>query len=231
VTEGLDGKRIGVLSSLTGYHEGVDAAFEEALLELAEGGAILVEDLAFDIPEDFWGKSYDVLLFEFKDGLNAYLGDLPDSGLSQLTLASLIEFNEENAETELKWFGQDIFEKAEAKGSLDDPAYVEARDFVQRTTREQIDALLEDHDLDLLVAPTGGPAWVIDRVTGDRFLGGSSSFPAIAGYPHITVPMGSVHGLPVGLSFIGTRLSEPRLIEAAHAYERRSTHLLRPELP
>ena len=227
---GLAGKRVGVLRSLTGYHEGVDAVFEKALEDMSAQGALLVDDLAFETPDGFWARSYDVLLYEFKDGLNAYLATLPDPELSQLTLEALIAFNEDNAERELKWFGQEIFELAQAKGPLDDPEYLEAREFVQGTTRAAIDGLLEEHELDLLVAPTGGPAWSIDRVTGDRFLGGASSFPAIAGYPHITVPMGQVHGLPLGLSFIGTRLSEPLLIEAAHAYEQGRERLEAPRL-
>ena len=119
----------------------------------------------------------------------------------------------------MPWFGQEIFLKSQATGGLDDEAYLEALALTVDSSRSGIDTLLTEHDLDALVAPTGSAAWTIDLVNGDHFLGGSSSFPARAGYPNITVPMGMVHGLPVGISFIGTALSEPTLVEIASAYE------------
>jgi amidase len=219
---GLQGKRIGVVRSLAGFHEGVDAAFDRALRDLGAAGAVIVDDLAFPpYPEDFQQAAYDVLLHEFKHDLNAYLAGLPGPA-GQLTLGGLIRFNEAEAEREMKWFQQEIFIKAQATAGLDAAPYVEASQQVRAFSRAAIDDLLEQHDLDLLVSPSNTPAWKIDLVVGDRWLGSSSSMPARAGYPHVTVPMGFVHGLPVGLSFYSGAFSEPTLIEAAYAYEQTS---------
>lgn len=220
--DGLRGKRIGVVRSLAGFHEGVDRNFERALADLATAGAELVDDLAFpDPPEDFGKDSYDLLLYEFKHGLNRYLASLPGPE-GQLTLRKLIEFNRAYAEVEMKWFRQEVFLAAQAKDGLASKRYQQVWERVRSFSRSGIDTLLAEHGLDLLVSPSNTPAWKIDRVVGDHSLGGSSSFPARAGYPHITVPMGFVHGLPVGLSFYGTAFSEPVLIEAAYAYEQAS---------
>jgi Asp-tRNA(Asn)/Glu-tRNA(Gln) amidotransferase A subunit family amidase len=223
--EGLQGKRIGVLRSETGYHEGVDRLFEAALGDLVDAGAELVDDLAFDPPPGFNAATYELLLYEFKHDLNAYLASLPDEQLSTLTLADLIAFNREHADAELRWFQQEIFEKAEAKGPLTDEAYVEARALILEATRERgIDRLVAEHELDLLVAPSGSAGWSIDLINGDHFLGSCSTYPAVAGYPHVTVPMGRLHDLPVGLSFIAPAKGEPTLIEAAYAYEQATRH-------
>lgn len=221
-TNGLRGKRVGVVRSLAGFHEGVDEQFNQAIAELSAAGAELVDGLAFpDYPEDLGQASYDVLLYEFKHDLNEYLRTLPGPQ-GQLTLDKLIEFNREHAGQEMKWFQQEIFIKAQATTGLDSATYLEALARVQSFSRESIDKLLKEHDLDLLISPSNTPAWSIDLVVGDHFLGGSSSFPARAGYPHITVPMGFVHGLPVGLSFYGTAFSELVLIEAAFGFEKAS---------
>jgi amidase len=127
----------------------------------------------------------------------------------------------------MRWFGQEIFATSQSKGSLDDQAYRDALALSRGSSRIEIDRLLAENELDALVAPTGSAAWAIDLVNGDHFLGGSSGFPARAGYPNITVPMGAVHGLPVGISFIGTALAEPILIEIASGYEH-ATHRRRP---
>ena len=222
--DGLKGKRIGVVRSNTGFHDKVDALFERALSDLRAAGATLVDDLEFTSPDDLGQAAYDVLLYEFKHDLNAYLAGLPGADrLPATTLEELIAFNVKHADAEMPWFGQDIFLKSQAKGSLADPAYLDALELTVDASRSGIDTLLTEHDLDALVAPTGSAAWKIDLVNGDHFLGGSSSFPARAGYPNITVPMGTVHELPVGISFIGTALSEPTLIEIASAYEH-ATH-------
>jgi amidase len=222
--EGLRGKRIGVVRSLAGFHEGVDARFDQAIADLRDAGAEIVDGLSF--PEEPTGLSqaaYEVLLYEFKHDLNAYLAGLPGAA-GQLRLQDLIGFNLQHAEAELKWFQQEVFLEAQRRGGLDSAEYAEALALTQNYSRGAIDALLHGNGLDLLVSPTDGPAWVIDLVVGDRFLGGSSSVPARAGYPHITVPMGFVHGLPVGLSFYGAAFSEETLIEAAYAYEQATRH-------
>jgi amidase len=226
-SSGLKGKRIGVVRSLAGFHEGVDEVFDRAVEDLMAAGAEIVDDLSFPAnPEKLSADAYDVLLYEFKHDLNNYLAGLPGPAAS-LSLQDLIDFNRENAERELKWFQQEIFEKAQAKGGLDTPAYREALERVQSFSRSAIDDLLQEQELDLLVSPSNTPAWAIDLVVGDRWLGSSSSMPARAGYPHITVPMGFVHDLPVGLSFYSTAFSELVLIEAAYAYEQ-ATRRARP---
>lgn len=217
---GLAGKRIGVLRSSAGFHSEVDALLEQAIADMREAGAEIVDELEWQSPDGFSQAAYDVLLYEFKHDLNAYLASLPDATLSALTLADLIEFNREHAEREMPWFGQEIFEQSQAKGPLTDEAYQKALALAQKATRaDGIDKLLAEHDLDALIAPTGSAAWTIDRVNGDHFIGGSSSLAAISGYPNITVPMGQVHGLPVGLSMFGGKFSEPVLIEIAAGFE------------
>ena len=220
--DGLRGKRIGVVRSLAGFHEGVDAALNRAIQDLAAQGAELVDDLAFpEYADGFQGQAYDLLLYEFKNDLNAWLAGLPGQE-SRLDLAALIEFNRANADREMKWFQQEIFLKSQEKGGLDSDEYLAVLETVQTFSRDAIDNLLEKHGLDLLVSPSNTPAWMIDPVVGDNWLGSSSSMPARSGYPHVTVPMGFVHGLPVGLSFYSTAFSEPVLIAAAHAYEQAS---------
>ncbi len=230
--EGLNGKRIGVLRSSAGFHSEVDELLAAAITAMDQAGAEIVDDLEWESPEGFGGNAYDVLLYEFKNDLNAYLGDLPDAELSAMTLADLIEFNRDHADEEMPWFGQEIFIDAEEKGPLTDEAYLEALEAVQQATRaDGIDRLLAEHDLDALIAPTGSPAWTIDRVNGDHFIGGSSSLAAISGYPNITVSMGQVHGLPVGLSIFGARFSEPVLIEIASGFERAAGGFRPPQSP
>lgn len=219
-TDGLAGKRIGVLRSSAGFHSEVDALLGKAIESMRAAGAEVVDGIEWKTPESFGRQSYEVLLYEFKHDLNAYLAGLPDAQLSSLNLAGLIEFNRSESEREMPWFGQEIFEQSQSKGPLSDEAYREALANVQRATRaEGIDALLKEHQLDALIAPTGSAAWTIDLVNGDHFIGGSSSLAAISGYPNITVPMGQIHGLPVGLSIFGTAWSEPVLIEIASGLE------------
>jgi len=219
-SDGLAGKRIGVLRSSAGFHSEVDRLLEAAIAGLRNGGAEIVDGLAWKAPDGFRAQSYDVLLYEFKHGLNAYLAGLPDPALSRLDLAALIAFNQQNAERSMPWFGQEIFLKSQAKGPLTDEAYSSALRAVQQATRaDGIDALLAEHRLDALIAPTGSAAWSIDLVNGDHFIGGSSTLAAISGYPNLTLPMGQVHGLPVGLSIFGAAWSEPVLIEIASGFE------------
>jgi len=167
-----------------------------------------------------------VLLYDFKHDLNAYLAARNDPDVR--TLADVIAFNEANADQELRWFGQELFLMAQEKGELTDPEYIEALETNHRLGRtEGIDAVLQAHQLDAIVAPTGSPAWPTDLVNGDHFLGASSSPAAIAGYPLISVPLGFAFGLPVGITFMGTAWSEPTLIRLAYAFEQ-ATKVRRP---
>ncbi|MFN2329555.1 MAG: amidase [Chromatocurvus sp.] len=218
--EGLKGKRVGVLRSSAGFHSEVDELFNAAIISMREGGATIIDNIEWQAPDGHSRQAYEVLLYEFKHDLNAYLSGLPDDRLSAMTLADLIDFNRDNAGTEMPWFDQEIFEAANARGPLSDETYVTALAAVQRATREAgIDKLLAEHNLDALIAPSGAPAWTIDLINGDHFIGGSSSLAARSGYPNITVPMGQVHGMPVGLSIFGSRFSEPVLIEIASGFE------------
>lgn len=222
VPEGLKGTRLGVLRNLVGQHPGVDAVLEPALARLRALGASLVDvelrTSAYDAAE------LEVLLFEFKAGLEAYL---QGRGGAHRTLADLMAFNRKVGARELGPFGQELFEMAQAKGPLSDPAYLKALEACRRGARaEGIDAALAKAGVDALVGPTGAPAWLIDPVNGDAPGFGASTAPAVAGYPHLTVPMGFTHGLPVGLSFIGPAWSEGLLLRFGHAFEQ-ATHAVR----
>ncbi len=221
---GLQGARIGVARSLAGFDPNVDALFEAALDELKRGGAELADPV--EVPgDDAYGEAeLTVLLYEFKTDLNAYLANL-GAGARVRSLADLIRFNEENREREMPFFGQELFVQAEAKGTLASAEYRKARRKCLDVVRKRgLDAALSKHRLDAIVAPTGGPAWVTDPVNGDHFGGGSSSLAAVAGYPNLTVPMGFVQHLPVGISFFGAAWSEPVLLRLGYAYEQATQH-------
>ena len=216
--QALQGARIGVLRKATGYHPGVDAEFERALATLRAAGAELVDvEIATD---GTWRQAeYAVLLHEFRDGIGRYLAG---SGAPVASLEALIAFNRSQAAAEMPWFGQEILEMAQAVGPINAPAYLEARVNARRLAgAEGIDATLTANRLVALVAPTTGPAWVTDPVNGDHFAGAGYGAAAVAGTPSITVPMGHVHGLPVGLVLLGPAWSEARLIGFAHAFEQR----------
>lgn len=221
--DGLKNARIGIASDFLGFSAEVDKLMVQAIQILKDGGATIVEDLKFENKEE-WGKlEWQVLISEFKADLNTYLKTR--TGLNVQSLADLIEFNKANADTELKWFGQEIFEEAEKTKGMNDPEYKNALAKVKEMTQQKgIDKLMDEHKLDALIAPTNGPSWTIDLVNGDHFGGGSSEAAAIAGYPAITVPAGFVHGLPVGISFFGKAWSEPTLIKLAYAYEQATKH-------
>ncbi len=217
--DGLRGLRIGVLrESMIGQPE-TDAVFERALTTLAARGAVLVDPVAIPNLDKLGAHEIEVLLAEFKAGLAAYLRAFAPGAPVQ-TLADVIAFNERHAARAMPFFGQELFLRAEKTGGLADPKYLAARDAARRLSREEgIDAVLKAHKLDALVAPTRGPAWLTDLIHGDRYGRGFSTPAAVAGYPHITLPMGQVAGLPVNISFAGPAWSEPLLIRIAYAFE------------
>jgi amidase len=217
----LAGKRIGVLRKSAGEHPGVNRLFDRALADLRNAGAVLVE-LDYEEPREMGRAELAVLLYELREDLGAYLRGLPGNPPVR-SLTDVITFNKTHADTELRWFGQDLFETAEK--ATDRKAYEKARaDSLRLAGAEGIDKLLKADKLDFLVAPTAGPAWPIDLVTGDHFLGiGAGSLAAIAGYPHLSVPMGAVEGLPVGLSLMGAKWDDHRILQAGAAYERART--------
>jgi amidase len=225
--DSLRGRRIGVMRFATGF--GTDAAFETALELLKKQGAILVDIDKFE-GRDAIGKDENlVLLTELKADLDAYLATTPPSVASR-TLADLIAFNKAHAAEELALFGQDTFEKAETMKGLDDPEYRKARErSFAAAGPNGIDRLLREHDLVALVGPTMPPAWPIDAVNGDQISGGGAGgLAAVAGYPHLTVPMGVVKGLPVGLSFIGPKWSDGTILSLGYAYEQASHMIATP---
>ncbi len=219
---GLRDARIGVARQFLGFHDAVDRLVEDAVDAMREAGAVIVDPVELGTGAGRGGLQMaetEVLFYEFKAGLNAYLARR-GPGAEVRSLAELIAFNERNAETEMPYFGQERFIAAEAKGPLSEPAYLAALAASRRLSRaEGIDRTMDEHRLDAIVGPTGGPAWVTDLVNGDHFGGGSSGYPAAAGYPNVTVPAGAVHGLPVGVSFFGRAWSEPTLIRVAYAFE------------
>ena len=217
--DALRGVRIGVVRKLAGFNPDVDKFFEQSIAALKAAGAVIVDPV--ELPNH--GKYDDdenlVLQYEFKADLNAYLARLP-ARVRTRNLADLIAFNKEKSVQEMPWFAQEIFEKSQARGTLDDQVYKAALANSKRLAGpEGIDAALSKDQLDVLIAPTGGPAWLTDLVTGDHYGGGSSSPAAVSGYPAITVPMGFVHELPVGLTFFGAAWSEAKLIGYAYAFE------------
>lgn len=221
--EGLRGARIGVARNLFGFHERVDRALESALDTMRRQGAVLVDPVELRLPPEGEKLELEVLLYELKADLNAYLATLAP-GVAVRSLEDVIRFNEENRDREMPYFGQELFLQAQEKGPLTEETYRRALATTRRFARQEgIDAVMDAHQLDAIAAPTGGPAWTTDLVNGDHFGGGSSSAAAIAGYPNITVPAGEVFGLPIGLSFFGRAWSEPTLIRIAYAFEQATT--------
>lgn len=220
----LRGKRIGVLRQAMGYHPGVDAATEAAIATMKAAGAdvVDVEVSAYDKWND---AEYQVLLYEFKDGLNAYLAH---ANAAPASLEALIAWNSAHAAEAMPLFGQEILVQAQAKGPLTDKAYIEARDKARAMAgRDGLLAALDKHKLDAIVAPSMSPAWITDAVLGDHFVGAGYGMAAVAGTPSITVPSGNVSELPLGLTFMGRAYSEPQLIGLAYAFEQ-ATHARKP---
>jgi len=226
---GLKGARIGVARNFFGFNGQVDRLMDEALRAMREAGAVLVDPANLSTPKQLDDAEQEVLLYEFKAGLNAYLAGLGPEAPAK-SLAALIAFNDQHRDREMPFFGQELFLQAQAKGRLTDPAYAQALATCRRLARaEGIDSVLRKHRLTAIVAPTGGPAWVTDLLNGDHFTGGSSSLPAVAGYPAITVPAGFVSGLPVGITFMGVARGEWSLIKLAYAFERTTKLRRKPE--
>ncbi len=225
--DGLMGKRIGVIKNSGGFSARVDNLMKQAISDIRAQGAVVIE---VEAPRGsaYDDASYEVMLYEFKDGLNNYFkglgNDVPVKNISEL-----IEFNKSD-KIELRYFDQAILEQADKKGDLSSPDYKKSLEKMHKATREKgIDSLMNSNDLAALIAPTGSPAWKTDLLLGDHYIGGSSSLAAISGYPAISVPMGFVENLPVGITFFGRVWSEPVLIEIAYSYEQATKHRKAPK--
>jgi amidase len=222
--KGLEGARIGVpRKGLYGQSAPADRLVEAAIADMKRLGAVIVDPADVETVGTFEKDEFDVLLYEFKADLNTYLAALP--GARARSLKDLIEFNEKNRAREMPYFGQEIFEMAEKKGPLTEKAYRKALENDLANSRKNgIDKTMDKYKLDALVAPTSAPPSLIDLVNGDYGVNGSSTIPAVAGYPDISVPAGYYLGLPVGISFFGRAWTEPTLIRIAYAYEQATKH-------
>jgi amidase len=220
--EGLRGKRIGIIRNSGGYSDRVDTLMKQAIDFMRSQGAELIE-VEQPASREYNDAEFEVLLYEFKDGLNRYFKGLGEDAPVK-NLSELIEFNK-NDSIELRYFNQKILEMADKKGDLTSADYRRSLHKMLKATREDgIDRMMNSNSLDALIAPTGSPSWKTDLILGDHFIGGSSSLAAIAGYPAITVPMGFIENLPVGITFFGRAWSEPLLIEIAFSYEQGTKH-------
>jgi amidase len=227
----LEGARIGVWRQYygAGSDPRVEAIFDAAIARLGELGAEVVDPIGLEIPAGVREAEYEVLLYEFRDGLNRYLGNAGMEG-DRGSLAALIRYNELRADETMPWFGQEIFEQAGSRGPLTDEAYLAARENSGPALRRLIDAVMEEHGLDAIIAPTNSPAWPIDFVAGDNYTISSSRLGAVSGYPSLTLPAGNIHGLPVGVTLFGRPWTEPQLIGYAYALEQATRAILRPGL-
>lgn len=219
---GLRGLKLGIVRKVNGYQAGLDRLFDTAIETCRKLGAQIVDPVEIPHLGEYDKAEFEVMLYEFKTGINAYLAGLgPRSPMK--SLKDLIAFNERNRAREMQYFGQESFEMAEAKGPLSSKEYQQAlADCARLARREGLDAAFAGNKVDILVAATDGPAWVTDLINGDHYTGGFSTPAAVCGYPHITVPMGFISELPVGISFVGPAWSEMLLIQAAYAYEQGS---------
>ncbi len=216
---GLKGARIGVAREFFGGNDRVDRVIDEAIAAMKDAGAVVIDPVKIRHRDRLDATEYEVLLYEFKHDLDAYLRTA-GAGAGVRSLAGLIAWNERNAEHEMPYFAQERLVDAQKKGPLTDAAYRKAVAANRRLARvEGIDATLAKHRLDAIVAPTGGPAWLTDYVNGDHYGTSCSQPAAVAGYPHVTVPAGFTFGLPIGVSFFAAAWSEPTLIRLAYAYE------------
>lgn len=222
----LQGKRIGVEKSFMKGHEKIDDLLQKALELLKSKGATIVEVEIMDKMNSIGDSEFTVLKYEFKDGLNRYLAA---SNAKVKSLKEIIAFNKENEDKAMPYFKQEILESSEALGSLESKEYRDALQKNKRISRTAIDSILKENKLDAISGPSYGPAWCTDLINGDHFSGYGLSTPAaVSGYPHITVPMGMVQGVPVGLSFFSTAYQEAALISLAYAYEQASKKRVAP---
>ena len=222
--DGLRGARIGAARNLAGFNDHVDRLFDEALDAMRALGAEIVDPADIAHKGELDDPEYEVLLYEFRADIEAYLASLGPSQPYK-TLADLIAFNREHAEEEMPFFGQEVFEQAVEKGQLTDPTYVEALETCRRLARDEgLDATFAKHELDAIVAPSNAPAWLIDPANGDHDVGGESMFAAVAGYPNVTVPMGFAFEMPIGISFMGRPWTEGTLVRLASAFEVGTNH-------
>ena len=226
--DGLDGKRIGVIGDYYGAGDSpdIEQILEDSIAAIEAQGAEVIRDLSVDIDAAYAGE-LEVLYYEFKADLNAYLAN---AGTELESMDDVIEFNNANSDTVMPFFGQEHMITAASKGDLTDEAYIEALNTSRGITRAALDTVMAEHELDALIAPTNQPAWKTDHVNGDHFQVSSSSYAAISGYPNVTVPAGFVSGLPVGLSFIGKHWDDKALIEIAYAFEQATRVRKPPEL-
>ncbi len=229
--DALRGARIGVArKQYFGYSAAADAIVNQAIDDMRAQGAVIVDPADIPTAARLDACEIDVLLYEFKADLDAYLASRGPSAAVH-SLAELIAFNEREKAREMPYFGQELLVRAQKKGPLTSAAYRTAKATCRSLAREQgIDFVLRRYRLDAIVAPTGSPAWTTDLVNGDHFTGASSTPAAVAGYPSITVPAGQAFGLPVGISFVGTARSEAKMIGLAYAYEQASKHRTAPAL-
>jgi len=215
----LQGARLGVARNMAGFHPMTDATFERAIDSLRKAGAVIVDPSNVPTVGKYDEAELDVLLYEFKAGMNAYLTER-GATVNVRTMDDVIAFNRANAGVEMPYFGQEQMERAQTMGSPSDAKYRDAVATCRRLSRDEgLDAIMAQHSLDAIVAPSNGPSWPTDLINGDRYSGGNSSVAAVAGYPSITVPMGFADALPLGVSFIGRAWSEGRLLGLAYAFE------------
>ena len=227
--DALKGARLGVMRNFMGADARVDAIVEEAIVALKAAGAEIVDPANLPTRGQFGKAEFELMLYEFKAGINAYLAGL-GAAAPMKTLGDLIAFNEAHAAEEMPYFGQEIFIQAQARGPLSEKAYRQARDEARRLSRvEGLDVVFRRHAVDALIAPSGGTAWLTDLINGDSGTGGSSGPAAVSGYPSVTVPAGTIFGLPIGLSFIGPAWSEATLIALAYAFEQATNARRAPE--
>lgn len=221
--QSLKGMKIGVVKATQGFDLRRDAILDEVITKLKNVGVEIVEGMEVKTPDAFWQETYQILQYEFKRDLNAYFKNRvyakQDNPLATMTLEKLITFNQDNAEQELAHFDQSIFEKSEALQVTEKDYQRMLADAKKATREDGLDKLYKDHNLDALIGITVGPAWKIDHINGDAFFGPSmSSFPAIGGHPHITLPTGKIADMPVGVSFVGKRYQDHLLAQLVYQY-------------